>query len=670
MPPSVRFWEDVVQVPTVFLFAMRAALFITIIVALPVSAFAQDADAGRRTFETRCGRCHGADGTGTEMGPAIVQRLKTKEDAQLASLIHDGIPLRGMPPNPMPDAEVATLIRFLRSIQRDADPEAAPRTFRTVGGSTFDAVVLGEGFDDLQVRTSDGRVRLLRRAGTSVREVTSGTPWPTYNGDPRGNRYTTLTDIDRKTVSRLAPKWMFTLPNTGSLQVTPVVVDGIMYVTAVNECYALDAGSGRQIWHFQRPHTQGTATWANRGAAVAGDRVFLATDDAHLLALNRWTGTLIWEAPLANWKDNYFASSAPLTAGNLVISGVAGGEHGANGFVAAHDQDSGKEVWRFWTVPKPGEPGSETWRGSAPPDHRGAATWFTGSYDPELDLVYWPVGNPSQEYNGDDRQGDNLYANCVLALERKTGRLKWYYQFTPHDLWDWDATQTSVLVDANWRGRPRKLMLHADRNGFFYVFDRTDGALLLAKPFVKNLTWASGIGADGKPIRLPGQEPTPAGTKVCPSQDGATNWFAPSYNPDTGLLYLQTFEKCSVYTKTEGGVWESGKPYLGGSQRTSPDPVPQRVLKAIDIQTGVIRWELPQPGPAWSWGGTLATVTGLVIFGEEGGALMAADAATGTPLWSFPLNAGWKSSPMTYAFDGRQLIAVAAGSTIVAFGLP
>ena len=511
---------------------------------------------------------------------------------------------------------------------------------------------------------------MIRRAGQDLlREVSSVTGWTAYNGDPRGNRYTTLSEINRATITRLAPKWMFTLPDTGALQVTPLVADGIMYVTAVNEVYALDAGSGRQIWHFQRGRTKGAAAWANRGVALAGDRVFLATDNAHLLALNRWTGSLVWDSPMADIRENYFASSAPLTAGNLVISGVGGGEHGANGFVAAFDQDTGKEVWRFRTVPRPGEPGADTWKGGGPPDHRGAPTWFTGSYDADLDLVYWPVGNPSQEYNGDDRQGDNLYANSILALERQSGRLKWYYQFTPHDLWDWDATQTSVLVDADWDGRARKLMLHASRNGFFYVFDRTDGTLLLARPFVRNLTWARGIGKDGRPVVVPGQEPSAGGTKVCPSQDGATNWFSPSYNPQTGLYYLQTFEKCSIYTKSDGAVWESGKPYLGGSQKTAADPVPQRVLKAIDIHTGAIKWELPQPGPATSWGGTLATATGLVFFGSETGAFTAADAVTGKPLWSFAANAGWKASPMTYAFDGHQYIAVAANSTIIAFAL-
>jgi alcohol dehydrogenase (cytochrome c) len=352
----------------------------------------------------------------------------------------------------------------------------------------------------------------------------------------------------------------------------------------------------------------------------------------------------------------------------LVISGVGGGEHGANGFVAAHDNKTGKEIWRFSTVPRPGEPGSETWQGKDI-EHGGAPTWFTGSYDPELDIVYWPTGNPSREYNGDLRKGDNLYSDCMLALERKTGRLKWYYQFTPHDLWDWDATETPVLVDAPWQGQPRKLMLHADRNGFFYVFDRRDGTLLLAKQFVKYLTWSSGIGPDGRPIKLPGQKPTPAGTKVCPSQDGATNWFSPSFNPATNLYYVQTFEKCSLYTKSNSGDWEPGKAYLGGSQRTTPEPEPQRILKAINIFTGDIAWTLPEPGPADSWGGTLTTASGLVIFGEEGGSLMAVDATNGHPLWRFQTNQTWKASPMTYMFDGKQFIAVAAGPNIVAFAI-
>jgi len=636
---------------------------------LSSNLFAQTLDPGRTAFESRCARCHGADGNGGEMGPPVAVRLTPLDDEQLAKTIRDGFPAKGMPPNIIEDAELGVLVKFLRTIQRRPPPVVRMKV-QTTDGRSLEGQVTGEGFADLQLRTDDKRVHLLRRAGDRFRVVTSETNWPTYNGETGGNRYTTLTQIDKTNVAKLAPRWVFTVPDAGNLQVTPIVVDGIMYVTAPNECYALDAGTGRRIWHYKRPRTKGVVQGsANRGAGVAGDRLFMVTDHAHIIALNRFTGELLWDTELDDWRKNYAASSAPLPAGNLVISGVSGGEHGANGFVAAHDQETGKEVWRFWTVPKPGEPGSETWQGKDI-EHGGAPTWFTGSFDSALDIVYWPTGNPSKEYNGDDRKGDNLYANSIVALDRQTGKLRWYYQFTPHDLWDWDATQTSVLIDAAWEGQPRRLMLHASRNGFFYVFDRENGKLLLATPFVRNLTWASGIGADGRPIKLPNQEPTPAGTKVCPSQDGATNWFSPSYNPSTGLYYVQTFEKCSIYTKSEQGEWESGKSYLGGSQRTAPDPRPERILKAIDIRTGAIRWELPQPGPAHSWGGTLATATGLVIFGEEGGGLMAADATTGKPVPIFQTNQTWRASPMTYMFDGKQYVAVAAGSNIIALTIP
>jgi alcohol dehydrogenase (cytochrome c) len=632
-----------------------------------------DSAPGQKTYEARCAPCHGANGTGGDTGPPIASKLSSKDDEALAAFIRAGVPARGMPPHQIADPDMTDLLKYLRLLQRRAADAPALRRVQvhTTDGRTLEGQVVGEGLDDLQLRTADDRVHLLRRSGAVFREVTSDTDWPTYNGGPGGNRYTTLTQIDRNTVDRLSVAWMFTLRDAGQLQVTPIVAGGIMYVAGVNECYALDAGSGRQIWHYGRQRTPGLATGgnANRGVAVAGDRVFMETDNAHIIALNRFTGALLWDAELADTRSNYAASSAPLPAGNLIVSGVSGGEHGANGFVAAHEQATGKEVWRFATVPRRGEPGSETWDGKDI-DHGGAPTWFTGSYDPELDIVYWPTGNPSKEYNGDHRKGDNLYSDSILALERKTGRLKWYYQFTPHDLWDWDATETSVLVDAPWNRQQRQLMLHADRNGFFYVFDRRDGTLLLAKPFVKNLTWATGIGTDGRPMRLPNQEPTPEGTKVCPSQDGATNWFSPSFNPATGLYFLQTFEKCSIYTKSDQGEWESGKSYLGGTQRTATDPEPQRVLKAIDVRTGAIKWELPQVGPAYSWGGTLATSTGLVFVAEDGGSLMAVDASNGKPLWSLATNQTWRASPMIYSFDGREFIAIASGPNIIAVALP
>jgi len=636
---------------------------ILIVCAAVAAGFAQDADPGRLIFESRCARCHGADGSGGDMGPNIHGRLASHSDEQLAQLFGEGS--GGMPPVAVTGEEFPNLVRFLRSLEPQRRP-VVRITARLVNGKVLEGELLNQGFGDLQMRGGDGRVHLLRRVGERFREIEPGVDWPGYNGDPGGNRYTTLAQITKANVARLTPKWTFTLQGAGQLQGTPVMAGGIMYMPASNECYALDAGTGREIWHFRVPGEKTGGT--NRGVAVAGDRVFLQTQKAHMIALNRFTGEKVWDTEMADWRQSYFASSAPLAVGALVVGGVGGGEHGTRGFVAAYDQATGKEVWRFWTVPLPGEPKSETWQGGGI-EHGGAPTWFTGTYDRELDTIYWPTGNPAAEYYGDDRAGDNLYSDCILALDAKSGKLKWHYQGTPHDLWDWDATETPVVVNASWEGRPRKLLLHANRNGFFYVFDRTDGRLLLAKQFIRNLTWASGIGADGRPIKLPNQEPTAAGTRVCPAQDGATNWYSPSFNPATGLYYVQTFEKCSVYTKSTPGTWQAGREYLGGSERTARDLKPERILRAIDIHTGKIAWELPQPGPADSWGGTLTTVTGLVIFGEEGGSLMAADAAAGKALWSFPTNQLWHASPMTYSVDGRQYIAVASGPNVIAFGV-
>ena len=333
--------------------------------------------------------------------------------------------------------------------------------------------------------------------------------WPTYHGNMSGNRFSPLNQINTGNVQRLAPKWMFPLPSAPRpLQVTPVVVDGVMYVTSVNEAYALDARNGREIWHYSRPRSQGlagdAASGINRGVAVLGDRVFMVTDNAHLFALHRFTGQLLWDVEMADSRQNYGSTGAPLVVNDLVIAGVSGGDEGVRGFLDAYKASTGERVWRFWTVPAPGEPGSETWSGRAI-EHGCGATWLTGTYDPEARLLYWPTGNPCPDYNGDERKGDNLYTASVLALDPATGKLKWHYQFTPHDLHDWDATETPVLVDAKFRGQPRKLLLHGNRNGFFYVLDRLTGKVLLAEPFVKKLTWASGIGPDGRPDAAAGQ---------------------------------------------------------------------------------------------------------------------------------------------------------------------
>ncbi len=397
-----------------------------VIFLLAASAIvAQTPGAGRLAFENRCAKCHGADGNGGEMGPNITGRISQRDDQQLGVLIRQGLPGQGMPPTQVPDAEMTDLVRFLRSIQRRAPQPLVRLQVQTTDGKTLDGVVLGEGFTDLQLRSDDQKIHLLRRVGDRYREAQPGTDWPTYDGQPQGNRFTKLTEINKNNVNRLSPKWIFPIPRAGLLQETPVVAGGIMYVTLANECYALDAGTGRRIWHYQRPRSQEKVidqNGTNRGAGVAGDRVFMETDNAHMIALNRFTGELLWDTEMADWRQNYFGTSAPLPIANgLVVGGVAGGESGANGFVVAFDQTTGKEAWRFWTVPKPGEPGSETWKGKDI-EHGGAPTWFTGAYDPDLDIVYWPAGNPSKEYNGIDRGGDNLYSDCVLALDGKTSR--------------------------------------------------------------------------------------------------------------------------------------------------------------------------------------------------------------------------------------------------------
>ena len=511
--------------------------------------------------------------------------------------------------------------------------------------------------------------------GVSFADVASPKPgtWPTYDGNQSGNRFSPLKQIDTGNVERLAPKWMFTIPGAPrALEVTPIVVDGVMYVTSVNEAYALDARSGREIWHYNRPRSQGlagdAASGINRGVAVLGDRVFMVSDNAHLFALHRFTGQLIWDVEMADSRQNYGSTSAPLVVNDLVVAGVSGGDEGVRGFLDAYKASTGERVWRFWTIPAPGEPGSESWSGRAL-EHGCGTTWLTGTYDPETRLLYWPTGNPCPDYNGDERKGDNLYTASVVALDPAAGKLKWHYQFTPHDLHDWDATETPVLVDARFHGQPRKLMLQGNRNGFFYVLDRVTGKVLLAEPFVKKITWASGIGPDGRPKLLPGNEPTVEGQLVCPAVAGAANWPSTAFSPATGLYYMFAEESCNVYTKNDEW-WEAGKSFYGGGTRRAPtDTVSGKFLKAIDIQTGKTAWEVPDIGGGILGSGLMVTAGSLIFYGDGNGAFIAADAKNGKPLWHFNTGQSWKAGPMTYTVDGNQYIGIAAGSTILAFSL-
>jgi alcohol dehydrogenase (cytochrome c) len=647
----------------------------TLVLALGVTLLAAHLSAqesGRQVFVARCAGCHGTDGNGGELGPNIATRVPTRTEQELTTVVRQGLIASGMPAFAnLSDSETGALVQFLRTLKPRAGSAPERTTLTLTGGSTLSGLVLNQSQFDMQLLGDDRKLHLLRKSGDLYRPLTSQADWTSYNGGPAGSRYSPLSQIAKNNVSSLAPKWMFSLRNTNNLQVTPIVSEGVMYVTSANECYALEAGSGREIWHYQRPRTKGlignAAGGVNRGASVAGDRLFMVTDHAHIIALNKFTGALVWETEMADWHQNYNATGAPLPVGNLVVTGTSGGDEGVRGFVAAFDQATGKEMWRWWTTPKRGEPASETWQGKGL-DHPAGTTWMTGTYDPSLDTIYWTVGNPGPDLIGDDRLGDNLYTDSVVALDAKTGAMKWHFQFTPHDVWDYDAEETPALVDTTWQGQPRKLLVQANRNGYFYVIDRTNGKFVSGWQFVKNVTWASGLDANGRPMRVPNMDPTLEGKRVCPSLDGASNWYSTSFNPTTGLYYAQTNDKCGIFTKVPAD-WEAGKGFMGGSFAPAPEPA-RRLLRAIDVRSGKTVWELPQTGTVNSWGGVLSTASGVVIFGEDSGALMAADASTGKPLWSFQTNALWKASPMTYMFDNKQYIAVAAGSNIIAFGLP
>jgi len=475
--------------------------------------------------------------------------------------------------------------------------------------------------------------------------------WLTYNGNLSGNRYSPLAQISAANVHKLQLVWSYTIPLWSQflpdtpyfhenmryfgLETVPLVADGIMYLTGPNQVHAVSAVTGHPLWQYARPRTPGLVSdpslGTNRGVALLGDNVFFVTDNAHLLALNRVTGRLVWEAVLWDEPQKYGGTIAPLVVKDMVVAGVAGGDWGIRGFISAYRGTTGERVWRHWTVPADGEPGIETWVGGG---HKlgGGSTWLTGSYE--------------------QRGGDNLYTDSVLALNAADGKLQWHYQFTPHDTHDWDATEPNVLVDTVYRGQPRKLLLHADRNGFFYVFDRTDGKLLLGKSFLHRLTWASGIGADGRPQKLP---PSELG---CP--DHATNWNGTTWSPTTKLYTIIAIEKCTVNQLP--GSWKTARP---------PEDPGRKYLRALHIETGAIAWEVPLTGPVDGKrvAGLLGTAGGLLFYGDPSGYFVAADERNGKTLWRMPLHATIKTSPMTYSVNGRQYVTLAAGANVMTFAL-
>ncbi|MEO8368433.1 MAG: PQQ-binding-like beta-propeller repeat protein [Candidatus Solibacter sp.] len=671
---------------------------------------AGDVAAGERFFfgKGQCASCHTANGRGKSVGPDLSGVGRQLTLAELTRKLQD------------PGAQVQSgygLVNVALAGGTSVRGFARKETLHSLQLQTLDGrlLLLGEGEYEIKERTKGSAMPALNATPEEERDLTAflgrlgGLPagalpydgetvdaaaiqqtlqpkpgeWPTYNGNVNGNRHSALEQINVQNVGKLAPQWVYSMTYNG-LETTPLVADGVMYVTGPNQVYALDPRNGQEIWRYSRARSTATiaadaSKGVNRGVALLGDRVFYTTDDAHLLCLDRLTGALRWDVYMPEAPQHYGATAAPLVVGELVIAGVAGADDGIRGFVAAYKATTGKLAWRFWTVPRPGEPGSDTWQGKAI-EFGGGSTWLTGSYDPDLRLLYWPTGNPFPDTDGSDRKSDNLYSNCIVALDPLTGKLRWHYQFTPHDLHDWDAVQPAVLVDADFQGRPRKLLLQANRNGFYYVLDRTNGELLLAKAFAKKITWASGIDAKGRPIELPGNVPTRDGTATCPDIRGAANWMSTAFHPGTGLYYVMTTENCGTYRSDQFGLTPApaagrgapgGLAARGGTLFSVPGAEPpRRYLRAIEMQTGKVAWEVEQQGPAPNYGGVLSTQGGLVFYSESSGAFAAVDAKSGRTLWHFETSQPPKSSPMTYMIGGRQYVAISSGSNVIAFALP
>ena len=511
--------------------------------------------------------------------------------------------------------------------------------------------------------------------------------WLMYNGNYFSTRHSSLHQITPSNVKDLELKWVFQSQSTHAFQATPLVVDGVMYLTQPpNDIVALDAETGRVYWVYQHvpsPDARPCCGLVNRGLAILGSTLFMATVDSFLIAVDAISGAPLWKVKVAEAAEGYAMTLAPLIVKDKVITGVAGGEFGVRGFVAAHDARTGKETWRFYTIPAPGEPGHETWGPGGDPDgwkRGGAPVWLTGSFDPELNLTYWGTGNPAPSYADFQRPGDNLYASSVIALDADTGELKWHFQFTPHDPYDFDAVQIPVLVDSNWNGTARKLMFWANRNGFYYVLDRQTGQFLLGRPFVR-VNWASGLDMRGRPI----QTPQPEGMPTYPGGQGATNWYSPSYSPRTRFMYYSIWENNGRVMGRVPTDYRAGRTFTGGAHRS---PIPgadvapplQRghintwtevlgkgAVIAMDPLTGVQKWKFDTHDT--NTGGILTTASDLLFVGGREGYYHALDARSGALLWRVTVGAQTPAGSITYEVGDRQFVAIAAGQCLFVFGL-
>jgi alcohol dehydrogenase (cytochrome c) len=607
--------------------------------------YAEDSLAGKETFGRRCAQCHGPDATGG-IGPSLVSAApkRATSDWAMYRVIEDGIPNTPMRPTRLNFPEAWQVIGYLRAEQ---------------------------------TRLAAGRARAAARAIAPIAETelargdSSSDDWVSYAGGFTGQRNKDVPELTEASLRRLRVRWAYQMSDDPDhTQTSPIAVRNLLIVTQVNEVTALDQRDGRVVWKFHRdpPDVRVCCGRGNRGVAVYGDLVYYTSLDAHLFALDLATGRVVWDVTVADWTQGFAMSGAPLVADGKVVVGVAGGEFAARGFLDAYEPETGRRIWRFYTIPNPGEPGAETW----PAPRRGVViggggTWVTGAYDPGLKTVYWGTGNPSPDFNPRVRPGSNLYSCSLIALDITTGKLKWSYQFTPNDGHDWDASQQPVLTDAVWHGTPRKLILWANRNGFFYVLDRVSGKFLLATPFVHQ-TWNDGFDSSGVPKNRPGSEPTPEGTAVYPSVGGATNWWPPAYSQGLGLLYIPARANGSIYysndrledafTMITGGV---GRPIGGDSLKRS--------VVAMDLQTGAIRWQADFPYANRSPMGGLLGIGDRLVLGGYGPDFFVLDAATGRRLWSQNLGASIAGSPVVYRTDGQVRLATTAGTVLFVYEL-
>lgn len=497
--------------------------------------------------------------------------------------------------------------------------------------------------------------------------------WLTYSGTTFGQRHSLLTQITPENVSQLKLQWVFQAHSLEKFEATPLVVNGVLYtVQPPDDVFALDATTGRIFWSYNyNPHPKARTCCGrvNRGLAILGDTLFMGTIDAHLIALDAKTGQVIWNTEVADPTKYYSITHAPLVVKDKVIIGTAGGDIGIRGMIAAFDVHTGKEVWRFYTIPGPGEPGNDTWAGDSW-KKGGAAIWNTGAYDPETNLTFWGTGNPQPDWDGRKREGDDLYSDSVVALDADTGKLKWFYQFTPHDEMDYDSTQVPVLANIDWHGAPRKVMLWANRNGLMYVLDRDSGQFLMGKPFVR-VNWMNGFDEKGRPMRVPGKVPTPEGSLIMPTVLGGTNWYPPSFSPRTGLFYISSWQNSGTIA-TEGGrpkatgITPMGAVNMQTNLKTEDEGY--GAVQAFDPKTGERKWEFKMNDITWA--GVLTTDSDLLFSGGREGYFYALDDRTGKLLWKISLGGQINSGPMSYAVNGRQYIAVSAGTALFTFALP